>query len=128
MSPADVQAQFRDVYSRMISTGLSIKQFFPSEKLLSSGWRSIGDLHTTAIALKDVAYQLVYEELDRHDAYHIKMPDGGLLLFQYTFTQSDQLAKHRLAYFPCSILPTVDEAPHLYENDELYGDILLNRL
>ena len=36
--------------------------------------------------------------------------------------------KQRLAFFPSSILPTMDEAPYLYENDELFGDILVDRL
>lgn len=128
MSPESVLAQLRDIYSRMIKSGLSVKQFNPSDRAISGGRRSIGDMPSTAIALRDIVYELIYEELDTHDAYHIKLPDGGLILFQYTFTSDGKIAKHRLAFFPSSVLPTVEEAPYLYENDELFADIMLDRL
>lgn len=128
MSPESILAQFRDIYSRMISSGLSVKQFYPSDRTSRGGERSIGAMPSTAIALRDVAYELIYDELDTHDAYHIKLPDGGLILFQYTFNGDGRIAKHRLAFFPSSVLPTAEEAPCLYENDELFADIMLNRL
>jgi hypothetical protein len=112
----------------LVGVNLSVKQFFPVEKAVLGGGTSIGDLTTTAIALRDVAYEVVYEELNTNNAYHIKMPDGGLLIFQYLFAVDGVLVKHRLAFFPCPVLPTVEEAPSLYEQDELYGDILLNML
>lgn len=123
-----VRAQLREIYSRLVGSGLSVKQFHPKEDRGAGGGIRIGDLATTAIALKDIAYGLVYEELDRHDAYHVKLPDGGLLIFQYVFAVDESLVKHRLAFFPSPILPTVEEAPDLYERDELYGDIIMDRL
>ena len=123
-----VRAQLRDIYIRLIQAGLSVKQFYPSDIGDPKGGARIGDLTTTAVALRDVAYEVVYEELDRHDGYHVKLPDGGLLIFQYAFSDPQSIVKHRLAYFPSPILPTIEEAPHLYEHDELYADIILARL
>ena len=73
--------------------------------------------------MRDIPYEDIYRELDAHDAYHVKLIDGGLLLFQYAFKPNGSLMQHRLAYFPSPVLPTMEEAPALYEQDELYGDI-----
>lgn len=72
----------------------------------------------------------MYIELDKNNQYHIKLPDGGLLIFQYSFNADAEalLAKHRLAFFPCPKLPTIEEAPELYKNDEIYGDIVLRKI
>jgi len=128
MSLSIVRAQLRDVYSRLIGASLSVKQFPPVEKGDLGGRIRVGDLATTAIALRDVAYDVVYEELNSNDAYHVKMPDGGLLIFQYVFSAGGDMLKHRLAFFPSPVLPTIEEAPSLYERDELYGDILRTML
>lgn len=128
MTLIGVRAQLQDVYSRLVTCGLSVKQFHPKEEGTPGGGVRLGHLSTTAIALKDVAYELVYEELDKNNAYHVKLPDGGLLLFQYTFAGDESLLKHRLAFFPSPELPTIDEAPDLYDKDELYGDIIVARL
>lgn len=123
-----VRQQLQDVYSRLILTNLSVKQFHPKEQMLPGGGVSIGSLPLGSISLRDVSYEQVYTEIESKDGYHIKLPDGGLLIFQYTFDGDGVLTKHRLCYFPSFVLPTVDEAPHLYENDELYGDVILKKL
>lgn len=128
MTPQSIRQQLRDIYSRLISTNLSVKQFYPKEHNLLGGGVSIGSFPLGSITLRDVSYEEIYAEIEMNDGYHIKLPDGGLLIFQYIFGSGDVLAKHRLSYFPSPILPTVDEAPHLYENDELYGDIIQKKL
>jgi len=90
--------------------------------------RTIGKLKSSTIALKNLPYQDIYSELERQNQYHFKLPDGALMLFQYMFDASDTLIKHRLAYFPCPTLPSPEEAPELYDNDEIYGDIILHRI
>jgi hypothetical protein len=71
---------------------------------------------------------VAYRELDENEAYDVKLIDGGLLLLQYRFNEAGKLLQHRLGYFPNPTLPTIDEAPDLYEQDELYGDIVARRL
>lgn len=128
MTLQGVRQQLQDVYSRLILTNLSVKQFHPKEQMLPGGVVSIGSLPLGSISLRDVSYEQIYTEIESKDGYHIKLPDGGLLIFQYTFDGDGVLTKHRLCYFPSFVLPTVDEAPHLYENDELYGDVILKKL
>lgn len=122
----EVRLQLNGIFDRVIETGVSIEQYFPSISV-DGHIQSIGNLAGTAIALRNIPYSDIYAELDQHGRFHVKLPDGGLLLFQYGF-KNDELVKHRLAYFPSPVLPTVEEAPELYQRDELYGDILLNRI
>ncbi|QNM95773.1 DUF2290 domain-containing protein [Chitinimonas koreensis] len=128
MTPQDIRQQLNDVYARLISTNLSVKQFYPKEQLLPGGGVSIGNLPVSSISLRDISYEEIYTEVESNDGYHIKLPDGGLLIFQYTFNGTTTLTKHRLCYFPSFELPIYDKAPNLYENDELYGDVILNKL
>ena len=128
MTPKGIRQQLSDVYFRLIVTSLSVKQFHPKEKSLSGGGISIGSFSPGSISLKDISYEEIYREIEGNNSYHIKLPDGGLLIFQYTFDSAGILTKHRLCYFPSFELPTVDEAPSLYENDELYGDVTLKKL
>jgi hypothetical protein len=125
MNFLQVKAQLDQIYLRLIETGVSVKQNFPQFDEKS---QIIGHLKGTGVALRAAAYHKIYIDLESNDSYHIKLPDGGLLLFQYTFDKNMTLTKHRLAYFPSPALPTIDEAPELYDHDEIYGDILLDGL
>jgi hypothetical protein len=128
MTPQLVRLQLAEVFTRMITSGLSMQQFHPSCNLERNGVESIGDLATTAISLKNIAYETIYLELINQNAFHMKLQDGGLLIFQYIFDNQKVLLKHRLAFFPSPRLPTIEEAPDLYANDEMYGDILLEKI
>lgn len=128
MSPESVRKQITDLINRLIIASISVKQFDPAVRTVDSGTIQIGGRPRTTVAMRDIPYEDIYRELDSHDAYHVKLVDGGLLLFQYSFRPDQSLAQHRLAYFPSPILPTVEEAPALYEQDELYGDITARRL
>lgn len=128
MTPSTVRAQVEDVVSRLIKTSLSVKQFHTTVKPGPGGAIRIGRPTSSAIALRDVSYEDVYRDIDTNDAYDVKLIDGGLLIFQYRFDADERLLRHRLAYFPNPVLPTLDEAPGLYEEDELYGDIIARRL
>lgn len=127
MNPDSVRNQIHDLIERLIVTSISVKQFWPTERT-AGGTIDIGSKHGTTIALRDVSYEDVYREIDINEAYHVKLADGGLLLFQYSFDANGQLIKHRLAFFPSPVLPTVEEAPYLYEQDEVFGDITSRRL
>lgn len=122
----EIRQQLDGIFARVIETGVSIQQNYPSISV-DGNIQTIGNIAGTAIALKNVPYKDIYAELNQHRRFHVKLPDGGLLLFQYGF-KDEELVKHRLAYFPSPVLPTVEEAPELYQRDELYGDILLNRI
>ena len=128
MSPDGILRQIYQFVERLIATSISVKQFYPSIRTAAGGAKIIGGRPSTSIALRDLPYEEVYSELESNEAYDIKLIDGGLLMFQYRFDGEDKLLQHRLAYFPSPILPTIDESPALYEEDELYADIVARRL
>ena len=107
MKFTEVRLQLEQIFTRAIETGISVKQNFPA--INEDALLTIGSLKSTTIALKNTPYKDIYNELESNDQYHIKLPDGGLLLFQYTFENQDTLLKHRLGYFPSPSLPSMEE-------------------
>lgn len=128
MTPGSVRAQIEDSLSRLILASLAVRQFPPSTRMDRGGVTHIGRPQGSALALRDVSYEDVYRDLFANEAYDVRMVDGGLLIFQYRFDSDAVLIRHRLAYFPSPVLPSIDEAPGLYDDDELYGDIVARRL
>lgn len=127
MRLSDVKNQLDAVFVRVIETGVSVQQVFPKLSYDGNG-STLGSLAGSSSALKDIAYDKIYMDLESNEIFHIKLPDGGLLVFQYAFDSGGNLRKHRLGFFPSPTLPTVEEAPELYRYDELYGDILSKQI
>lgn len=127
MKFGDVKRQLDAAFGRVIETGVSVQQRFPTVSNDGIG-PTLGSLEGSSIALKNVAYDDIYTELESNELFHIKLLDGGLLIFQYAFDAREDLRKHRLGFFPSPTFPTVDEAPELYRYDELYGDILSKQI
>ena len=129
MTPDECHQQIRVVVERLIKSSLSVQQKLPSFRRLAGGAATIGaNAHVSSLSLRDIPYAEIYKELATSESYHVKLVDGGLLIFQYEFAAGSQLAKHRLAYFPPPLLPTFDEAPALYERDEWYADVVEHRI
>lgn len=128
MTPTAVLAQINDLISRLIKASLSVDQEWATQQISSDGDILIGSLKGGSVALRNLPYESIYSELESNRVYHAKLVDGGLIQLQYTFTQASVLRKQRLAYFPNPKLPTIEDAPELYEEDELYGDIIAQQL
>ena len=128
MSPDGIRQQIVEFINRLVSASISVKQFYPSMRKATNGSILIGLRQNNSISLHDIPYGDIYRDIELNNNYDIKLVDGGLLIFQYHFDCSGTLLQHRLAYFPSPVLPTIEEAPELYERDELYGDIITRRL
>ena len=128
MNANRIRRQIDELIGRLLSTSLAARTFTPSVKSIRGGGTEIGSNRLAGISLKDIAYQDIYHELNINNAYHVKLIDGGLLLFQYAFAGNGLLSRHRLAYFPNPTLPSIDETPELYEQDSLYADILAKNI
>lgn len=136
MTPDSIRNQLTEVYRRLIGSNLSVQQNGVSTRMCTLGGKgknkipvcTVGDL-PPCNALRNIAYGHLYADILNNNAYHIKMIDGGLLSFQYIFSHpNNELLKHRLAFFPSHLLPTIEEAPELYRRDNLYADIVQDRL
>lgn len=124
MNIGQIVSQINDIIAILVKEGLSDHQTFPSQK--TSGdqtFITIGDSPDLSVSLRDLPYDEVYHSLRSSVSYHIRMLDGGLIQFLYTF-EKGALAKHRLALFPSPNLEIFDSDPELYLKDEVFADIV----
>lgn len=128
-SPQEICKEINEITQKLISIGLSDKQNYPSCTPTGKGSYKIAysKMQDLSIVLKNVAYKEMYEELDRNDNYNVKMIDGALIQLMYTYEKSS-LISHRLAFFPSPFLENFQNDPDIYENDELYADIIAQNI
>jgi len=126
----NVYKQIELITAKLISVNLAVAYNFPTsnptpnngcEISFSSGQKDI------SLALKNLAYLQMYNELSNKGNYNIKMIDGALLQFLYRFNSSE-LESHRLAFFPSPFLEHFQNEPEIYELDEIYADIIAKNI
>lgn len=112
-----------------IAAGLSDDQRYPTKRPIGKHEVEIGiaGAPQLAVGLKEKPYDEVYKSLLDAQAFNLKMVDGALIQMLYTFKRN-KIASHRLAFFPCPNLHSYDVAPELYDDDQLFGDIVTERL
>ena len=116
--------QINTITASLISINLSIEQNFPSNK---DGIIYISGKKDLSVALKNINYTEIYDELNNNKNYNFKLIDGALIQMMYFFNKND-LMKHRLAFFPSPRLNDYQNDAEIYQNDEIYGDILSNKV
>jgi hypothetical protein len=116
--------QINEITSKLIEIGLSAQQNFPSNH---KGCITYSGMQDISIAMKNIAYEEIYKNLEESKNYNIKMLDGALIQMLYNF-EGNQLISHRLAFFPAPNLESFQNEPELYEEDEIYADILTKNI
>ena len=112
--------QIKKITAKLIEVGLSAQQNFPSNKNGNIAYSGMQDI---SIAMKNIAYEEIYKNLEESKNYNIKMLDGALIQMLYNYSGS-KLSSHRLTFFPAPNLESFQNEPEFYENDEIYADIL----
>ena len=125
MTPNETYNQIRDLITNLVELGLSDEQNFPSfrREIGHKTLLTIPGTPNLTIAMKNMEYREIYAELERTKSFNIRMLDGALVQFLYTFA-GNNLTSHRLAYFPSPHYETFQSEPELYLDDEIYADIL----
>lgn len=128
-SHQEIYNEINAITKQLISIGLSDKQNFPSCTKTGKGSYKIAysGMQDLSIVLRNVNYKKMYEELDRNYNYNVKMIDGALIQLMYTYEKSS-LISHRLAFFPSPFLESFQNEPEIYENDEIYADIIAKNI
>jgi len=116
--------QISDITAGLISTGLSVQQNFPS---INNQSIYISGKHELSVMLKNIPYNEAYTILDQEKNYNIKMIDGALIQLMYFF-DGNELKKHRLAFFPSPDLYEFQNDSELYDNDDIYADIIAKNI
>lgn len=127
-APEIIRSQVERLTADFIGLGLCNSQNFPSfttnGNLQEISYSGTGDL---SVVLKNLPYQQIYEELLRTNAYNLKMLDGALVQLMYKF-ENGTLTRHRLAFFPSPDLTEYQNSPEIYEDDEIYADIVMRNI
>lgn len=125
MNPKAIVKEIGSITQKVISLGLSVDQNFPQIKRNQDGSEVVGwgDTNNISIALKNVSYGEIYDELEKNRLFNFKFIDGALIQIMYTFDK-DGLLSHRLAFFPSHNLESYQNDPELYTKEDLYADIL----
>ncbi len=128
LRPRDIYNQLTSLTGALIKSGLCDAQNFPS---IIDCPHNITDIGVSgkdySIFLKSITYAEMYQAALEKKIYNIKMIDGALLTLLYRFSDN-QIITHRLTYFPAPDLIAFQNEPELYEEDELYVDILDRRI
>ena len=80
-----------------------------------------------SIALKDRYYEEIYQHLKQDRAYNVKMLDGALIQMMYAFANGT-LQRHRLTFFPAPHLEEFQNNPDIYQEDEIYADVIAKNI
>lgn len=125
----NIYNQISSITRNLISVGLSVEQKFPSCNSTGRNSYAIAypGMQDLSVVLRNVGYVDVYQELDSSENYNIKMIDGALLQLLYTYRDSN-LSSHRLAFFPSPFLHDFQNEPEIYEEDEIYADIIAKNI
>ncbi len=124
MNPGQICQQINEVISILVREGMADHQRFPAVRTAGSQVQiAIPDAPVLSASLKDNPYSVIYEELRKAEAYHIRMLDGALIQFLFTF-EGGMLTSHRLTFFPSPMLEMYETVPEHYELDETFADIV----
>jgi hypothetical protein len=129
MTPKETLKQIHDLTGAVIEIGLSEEQNYSSTHGDTTGTFeiSVATASAMSVALKNVSYRDVYQELEKARCFNIKMLDGGLISLRYRFSDG-VVTGHSLSYFPSPDLEHFQNDPELYLEDEAYADAIAGNI
>lgn len=129
VAPAQIHKQILAITADLIGLSLCDHQNFPTLTKISGRQSEISfsGAANLGVVLKNVSYEIVYEELKRTQSYNLKMIDGALIQIMYKFTD-ERIVAHRLAFFPSPSLLEYQNNAEIYELDELYAEVIMKNV
>jgi hypothetical protein len=129
MTPKNTLIQLTELMTGLVRLSLCNEQNFPSTygDAQNTFEITVGNAAGMSIALKNIAYDEIYRELDQARSYNFKMLDGALVILRYRFV-SGNISEHSLSYFPSPDLEHFQNDPELYLLDEIYADVVARNI
>lgn len=124
-----VRDDLTGLVSDLIGKGLADDQNFPMARQTGAQqWEvSFSGAEHVSIAMSDIDYKIIYDELVGKRSFSVKLIDGGLLQLMYRF-EDENLVKHRLTYYPSPSLRSFQDDPESYMRDEIFLEIVSRRI
>ena len=123
ITPEIVRNQMQRIVEELIFFSLSVDQTFPSKRTEGSETKIDFGKADISFALRNKPYREIYDELLKAKSYNFKLIDGAIVQLMYKF-EGNELKNHRLTFFPSPYLEKYQNNPELYENDEVYADVI----
>ena len=128
-APHKVAEQINRIIAYLVETGLSDSQSYAFRRTIRDNLEEVTFENAKYIsgALRECAYDEIYQYLVQKRVYTVKMLDGALIQITYIFS-GDTLERHRLAFFSAPHLEEFQNNPGVYLEDEIYADILAKNI
>lgn len=128
-TPDQIREQINELVGYLVEIGLADDQAFAFQRPVRGNRVQItfeGSEHIS-IALRNRAYDEIYQDIAQARAYNVKMLDGALLQMMYEFAGAT-LQRHRLAFFPAPHLEEFQNNPDIYLEDVIYADVVAKNI
>ena len=126
---SQIEKQINELIKYLVEESLTNAQYFAFQRLSRDGFSEVTfqNAEHLSIALKNLPYEEVYKHLVQREAYNVKMLDGALIQMMYAFAD-ETLQRHRLAFFPAPHLEEFQNNPDIYQDDEIYADVIAKNI
>lgn len=128
-SPSHIEKQINDLITFLVRISLADDQCFAFQRAARDNLVQVtfaGSEHVS-IALRNLPYDEIYSRLEQERAYNVKMLDGALVQMMYVLAD-ETLQRHRLAFFPAPHLEEFQNNPDIYQDDEMYADVIARNI
>lgn len=128
-SPDQIKTWINDLITYLVKISLADDQCFAFQRPGRNNLVQItfGGAEHVSIALRNRPYGEIYLQLVQERAYNVRMLDGALIQMQYAF-DAGTLLRHRLAFFPAPHLEEFQNNPDIYQDDEIYADVVARNI
>lgn len=129
MTPKQTLRQVHRLTEAFVEMSLSNEQNFPAThgKTRAAYEITVSNAASMSIALKNVSYRDIYNELEKAKCFNIKMLDGALISLRYRFKEG-VICEHSLSYYPSPDLEHFQNEPEIYLEDAIYADIIAKNI
>lgn len=129
MTPGQTLKQIKKFTEVLVGLSLSNEQNFPAThgSMKAVFEITVSTAANMIVALKNVAYRDIYEELEKARCFNVKMLDGALITLRYRF-RAGAICEHSLSYFPSPDLEHFQNEPEVYLEDDIYADVIAKNI
>lgn len=124
----EIKEDIDGLISELIGKGIcDDSNFSASRSYGKMGEVTFSNSQNISIALGDIEYSTIYNELLNNRSYNMKLIDGALLQMMYRI-EDNKLRQHRLAFYPSPSLLSFQDDPVAYMRDELFIEITQRKI
>ena len=123
--PQQTLRQINALIVYLVDRGLADAQYFAFQRSVGRELVQVsfpGAEHVS-VALRNRAYDEIYQHLREVRAFNVKMLDGALVQMMYLFADG-VVQRHRLAFFPAPHLEEFQNNQEIYLDDEIDADVV----